>query len=557
MTIQLGVPGAAGGGGGGGATNEIAQAGGRVTVEADGSITIEPDAGADGEVFLKGVLNGSAPLLRWGDDVGVDDITFGVEKVSAANLDDGSAGSAILAVAGTLYIGVRGNPSSFDITGSGVEVKAPRWLVTQPGPHAWGQAFAGNDRQFEFGGQYTGGGFSDELRKLLIAGVLIGDDGDTAKIVGLQLAAEYRTQTAVEDVGLIAAIDIPIATVVDNLTGNILETAGLHIEGPMVGGVDNYAILAPAGLSKIDQIWASGLGPHTFGRNSISALSQFTFGGAYVGSGSDLSKVQIENALTGVAGTQRYRGLHVSVSMATQANSDTIFNMSLLDLVAPNITNNLTGGPGISQAATVRIQGAPTEGNTNFSLIVEAGLSQLEDLILASVGPHAFGVVAVDPSKQFLFGGDVVLTGGAPKKFILQDRVTGSAGASQYAGLEIDIDFTTQIESVEVDVMAAVDIRAPGIVNNLTGGNTVLEGFTVRIQGPPTGADDNWALKVDNGLSEFDDLLLGGGASSLAFFGSSPSAKAAITGSRAGNAALASLLTQLAAKGLITDSSSA
>lgn len=52
-------------------------------------------------------------------------------------------------------------------------------------------------------------------------------------------------------------------------------------------------------------------------------------------------------------------------------------------------------------------------------------------------------------------------------------------------------------------------------------------------------------------------ITIGASGQELAFFGGTPSAKAAITGSRGGNAALASLLTELAAKGLITDSSSA
>jgi hypothetical protein len=48
-----------------------------------------------------------------------------------------------------------------------------------------------------------------------------------------------------------------------------------------------------------------------------------------------------------------------------------------------------------------------------------------------------------------------------------------------------------------------------------------------------------------------------GSAPRLAFYGGTPSAKLTVTGSRGGNAALASLLTQLAALGLITDGSSA
>ncbi len=48
-----------------------------------------------------------------------------------------------------------------------------------------------------------------------------------------------------------------------------------------------------------------------------------------------------------------------------------------------------------------------------------------------------------------------------------------------------------------------------------------------------------------------------GSAAMIGFLGSAATAKVAITGSRAGNAALASLLTELASKGLITDSTTA
>jgi len=48
-----------------------------------------------------------------------------------------------------------------------------------------------------------------------------------------------------------------------------------------------------------------------------------------------------------------------------------------------------------------------------------------------------------------------------------------------------------------------------------------------------------------------------GTAPMIGFLATAASAKLTVTGSRAGNAALASLLTQLATYGLITDSSSA
>lgn len=64
------------------------------------------------------------------------------------------------------------------------------------------------------------------------------------------------------------------------------------------------------------------------------------------------------------------------------------------------------------------------------------------------------------------------------------------------------------------------------------------------------------------GNSEFSNALAIGGAlnhdgSQVGFYGTAPAAKPTVTGSRGGNAALASLLTGLANLGLITDSSSA
>ncbi len=379
MTIQVGVPGNAGGTSGGISATEIAQAGGRVTVEADGSVTIKP---LDGEqvIRVRGEANLTTPHFEFDDDFGAPHGYVGAENGAGTHLDDAADQSMILAAGSALYIGIFGETSSFDITNSGVEVKAPRWLVTQAGPHAWGQAFAGNDRQFEFAGAYTGGGFSAALRKFLISGNLIGFAGDTDGLFGLEVNPAYITQTATESIDRIAGIRVPIATIQDNLTGSILETAGLFIEGPMVGGNANYAILADTGLSKLGSVWASEVGPHTWGATFVSQNAQFTFSGPFTVAGSDADKVNIGNALTGVAGTQRYRGLHVNSSFATQANTDTIFNISQIDVPVPNIVDNLTGGVGIVQAAAVRIQGAPTEGNTNFALIVEADLTQLADL---------------------------------------------------------------------------------------------------------------------------------------------------------------------------------
>jgi hypothetical protein len=65
-------------------------------------------------------------------------------------------------------------------------------------------------------------------------------------------------------------------------------------------------------------------------------------------------------------------------------------------------------------------------------------------------------------------------------------------------------------------------------------------------------------LHVSGGQARFDhDVRLGGSGNQLGCFGNNGAGKQTVTGSRGGNAALASLLTALAAYNLITDSSSA
>jgi hypothetical protein len=68
------------------------------------------------------------------------------------------------------------------------------------------------------------------------------------------------------------------------------------------------------------------------------------------------------------------------------------------------------------------------------------------------------------------------------------------------------------------------------------------------------GADCNLYRSAADILKTDDALQVGG---SVGFYNTAPVAKGTVTGSRGGNAALASLLTALAATGLITDSSTA
>ena len=87
-------------------------------------------------------------------------------------------------------------------------------------------------------------------------------------------------------------------------------------------------------------------------------------------------------------------------------------------------------------------------------------------------------------------------------------------------------------------------------------GTTILNGVkvvgapdeaTVRLQGT-SNIDDS-----GNGTNDVTIQTLGAAGGTASFYGAAPQPQPTITGAKGGNAALASLITQLAALGLITD----
>lgn len=115
-------------------------------------------------------------------------------------------------------------------------------------------------------------------------------------------------------------------------------------------------------------------------------------------------------------------------------------------------------------------------------------------------------------------------------------------------------------------ITAGFDILASGIGAGAFGradSSDIVASASNAFQfGPGTNANAD-SLQVGSGvlLEASGDVTIGGAlnhdGASLGFFGTAPAAKPTVTGSRGGNAALASLLTELAGLGLITDSTSA
>ncbi len=172
---------------------------------------------------------------------------------------------------------------------------------------------------------------------------------------------------------------------------------------------------------------------------------------------------------------------------------------------------------------------------------------------------------------------------------LISDAVTGKTVAANAAGkmLLYDTSYDVEVVSASTQVGTDLTVRGVGASNSTvtqihdqqagyqTRGLLAYSGEFYQFQ---TGTANNPVWSVDdpsgarfnlytrnaaNTAMEKCVLLDGGGiriataTQKIGFFGATTVVKPTVTGSRGGNAALASLLTQLAALGLVTDSSSA
>ena len=135
------------------------------------------------------------------------------------------------------------------------------------------------------------------------------------------------------------------------------------------------ATITDAGAATFTSITVSGTGPHAIGGASannvrLSLIGNFTSGGASTYG----ALLRIGDTLTGASGdTTALSALRIDPSIATQTTDENITVASTVYLSEPDITDNLGGSSTIGIAATLYIASAPTEGDENYALRVDAG----------------------------------------------------------------------------------------------------------------------------------------------------------------------------------------
>jgi len=110
-----------------------------------------------------------------------------------------------------------------------------------------------------------------------------------------------------------------------------------------------------------------------------TAYIQSLSSGAFIsGGGSGHSfATYINTDLRGASGdTSQLALLYVQGSILTHATSETVTNVSTVSIAEPNITKG--SGSTVTNATSLRIMGAPTEGGTNRALWVVGGLAEFD-----------------------------------------------------------------------------------------------------------------------------------------------------------------------------------
>jgi len=241
--------------------------------------------------------------------------------------------------------------------------------VSGVGPHAISGAPFGAV-QLIISDTFTSDGASNIASGLFHTPTIVGAPGDTVSLTGTTLTAGITTQTATESIADIAQLLVNEPFISNNLTGTITQASTVLITGAPTEATRNYALNVEDGSVRF-----GSTGPHVIGgvpQNlfAFAMVGNFASGGV----GIQAAALRVATGLTGASGdTLRLAGTDLASAIATQSASNTIADVAQLIVIEPNITDNLTGGGVITNASTVLIQGAPTEGSNNFALRVTSG----------------------------------------------------------------------------------------------------------------------------------------------------------------------------------------
>lgn len=213
------------------------------------------------------------------------------------------------------------------------------------------------------------------------------------------------------------------------------------------------------------------------------------------------------------------------------------------------------GGVGGAVIIEAQVHGKPATGGlylSSNSELVETGVEGVDRRVgfasILQLAPAVIQEGEIQPGAVYVQGGK-----------IFTDEVSWATGANISFNPSLETGGNLELRAGEgygeASISpAAIFLQGSGTTSGMweSGSVTIQVGFS------NDSVSDTGFFAVRAGSNELiSGYATGGGVGKVGFFNASPVAKPTVTGSRGGNAALASLLTALADLGLITNSTSA
>ena len=213
----------------------------------------------------------------------------------------------------------------------------------------------------------------------------------------------------------------------------------------------------------------------------------------------------------------------------------------------PKSTLNGSDSANFSRAATVFAVANPTLANANNSVFIyledntgngDSALSVFQDNLGSNSSLYTSQNYFTNSVGAALTGSGGNFNASGALMASVTNRGTAANLQTLYLARTTNTGTLTTNEGLFIDDQSGV------ATNN----------YAIHIDDQATAGATNWAIKTGLGLVELGDALEVHG--NIGFFATTPTTKKTVSGSKGGNAALASLLTALAAYGLVTDSTS-
>ena len=467
--------------------------------------------GVSGDIALSQVRMG-------GVNVGGSITTSGAgDSVFAATLwldepDITLTPSDAMALAATLYIsgapseGTSANYALFIDNGDArfdgaVQMFANSTFVNPANTFTFGSGVPQTHTHVAIIGAFTSSGISNHAERLFIGGSITGFAVDTLSLAGLLVDASITTQGNTDTIADVAQVIIQEPNISVG-AGDTITNA--HRDARFDGAVQMFA----------NSTFVNPANTFTFGSGVPQTHTHVAIIGAFTSSGisNHAERLFIGGSITGFAvDTLSLAGLLVDASITTQGNTDTIADVAQVIIQEPNIS--VGAGDTITNAQTLLIFGAPTEGTNNYALRVSSGDVLFADLQF-SVGEGSIGdIFQIEFGGNFASGGSNVFA----TNFRLSAGLVGAAGdTGSLTNVRFEGGVATQTATESIGEITQLRVAAPTITDNLTGGGLITTAQSLLIPNAPTAGVNNYALRVITG-----DVLLGG---NLAVSGAGPHA---------------------------------